>query len=259
MSILESVKEEAKKSPKKIIFIVAMVAAILVVVAYRSLGNSDMSENASPVLAAEEKTEYEPKQIANGEYEPSSSARPESTELTKTIESMATDYVAGAINSNEALAFLVKQESQRILELDKSIAEYRRAINESQFQAELQKGKLLNVGQYVNADLNSLKNEGGDGIQGRNASQAGPYYQPPQQASKGNSDMSETVTDLGEYNLQAIFKVNGVWYAKLSTPSGKPINVRGGQKLGGGVEVKSLTESMVSLTNGKQERELLVY
>lgn len=259
MKIIESVKTDAAANPKKKFMLIGSVIFFLGVVVFQFIPESDMSDSANQVKTPT----INDSSIAEGKNEKtggSSTDRPASADLAKSIESMANDYVAGAIDSNEALAFLVKQESLRILSLDKTMAQYRRDISQDTFQAALQQGKLRNVGEYVQADVEGLgQRDKEENSSERYRTSSGPYYQSAQQTENKKESTAKEALSLEEFNLLSTIERNGQWFAKLSTPSGKAIDVRKGQNLGSSVVVKGVSESMVTLTNGDDIRELLIF
>jgi hypothetical protein len=259
MKFIKEVSQEAKKNPKKKVLLIGSFLLFVSVVSYRLMGNADMSASANSAETPNSQTidsEIQPGMSQEQNAQLNREGKPESVEMYKSVESMAGDYVAGAINSNEALAFLVKQESKRILALDEEISEYRKKISSNAFQAALEKGKLANVDDYIQADVVKLKGEKTDD-KPRYTSNNGPYYQQQGGVSK-KTEGEESGSSLDDFKLHSIFQYDGKWIARVSKSSGVPENIRQGQKLGD-IEVIKVTESMVSLSDGTRQRDLHIF
>ncbi|MAD65705.1 hypothetical protein [Haliea sp.] len=259
MSFIKEVSQEAKKNPKKRLMLIGSFVLFVAVIGYRLMGNADMSASddsgvspSSKAVSSQAEADLNQEQSVQSNRE----GKPESVEMFKSVESMAGDYVAGALDSNEALAFLVKQESKRILALDESISEYRKKISSNAFQAALEKGKLENIEDYIQADVGNLKGERSDD-KPRYTDNNGPYYQQ-QEGSSDNEEKEESGSSIEDFKLHSIFQYDGEWIARVSKSSGVPENIRQGQKLGE-VEVVKVTDSMVSLSDGAKQRDLYIF
>lgn len=258
MKLFSLLTKQARENPRKKLVLIVSFVALAAAIFYQFFFVADMSASRAKVsqLSSEEnrKADVEKKQSQSAD-EADPEERPESVELLKSVESMANDFVAGAIDSNEALAFLVKQESKRILALNETISEYRKTISANTFAAALEKGKLANINDYIQADVEKLKSSDEKDSQSFSRN-TGPYYQ--QQSGPLTEVKSEdSTTALDEFKLLSILQYQGEWIARVSI-AGAPQNIRKGQDLGG-VKVVKVTDTMVRLTDGTNHRDLYIF
>ena len=180
--------------------------------------------------------------------------RPESTKLYKSVESMASDIVSGSIDPEESLAYLIKKESHRILELNKKIAQAKRELAEANYKAAYENYKTKNVAQIVDNEIN------GKGDDSANSTRVakGPYYNSNTQMMKQQKEIQNRA-GLEKYSLVSTVKIDGQWFARLSDKaSGESLTVIQGQQLSD-VVVKNVTETKVTLSSGNRVKELIAY